>query len=223
MDKEIFQFLTELRSNNNRNWFTANKSRYDRLLHMFAEDVQQLIDRMALFEPALAGLVPKDCIFRIYRDIRFSPDKTPYKTHFGAYIAAYGGRKSEYAGYYLHLEPGGSMLSGGIWCPPPALLKMLRKDIYENVDEIVEIMEKPDFKHVYPEMMGEALKRMPAGYPTDFPHGELLRRKDFCVVSYKPDDFFCSPDWIDRTVADFKLLYPFNRFLNYTVDEFYGK
>ena len=190
MNKELFQFLSELRLHNNREWFQANKPRYDLLHRQFIEVVQELINRMTLFEPELAGLTPKDCIFRIYRDIRFSPDKTPYKTHFGAYIAAYGGRKSEYAGYYLHLEPGASMLAGGVWCPPPALLKLFRKD---------------------------------EGYPSDCPHGELLRRKDFSVVSHKPDDFFLSPDWLDHVVEDFKLLYPFNRFLNYTVNEFYGK
>ena len=134
MNKELFQFLSELRLHNNREWFQANKPRYDLLHRQFIEVVQELINRMTLFEPELAGLTPKDCIFRIYRDIRFSPDKTPYKTHFGAYIAAYGGRKSEYAGYYLHLEPGASMLAGGVWCPPPALLKLFRKDIYENIE-----------------------------------------------------------------------------------------
>ena len=128
MNKELFQFISELRLHNNREWFQANKPRYDLLHRQFIEVVQELINRMTLFEPELAGLTPKDCIFRIYRDIRFSPDKTPYKTHFGAYIAAYGGRKSEYAGYYLHLEPGASMLAGGVWCPPPALLKLFRKD-----------------------------------------------------------------------------------------------
>ena len=115
MNKELFQFLSELRLHNNREWFQANKPRYDLLHRQFIEVVQELINRMTLFEPELAGLTPKDCIFRIYRDIRFSPDKTPYKTHFGAYIAAYGGRKSEYAGYYLHLEPGSAKTFMRIW------------------------------------------------------------------------------------------------------------
>ena len=94
MNKELFQFLSELRLHNNREWFQANKPRYDLLHRQFIEVVQELINRMTLFEPELAGLIPKDCIFRIYRDIRFSPDKTPYKTHFGAYIAAYGAKAS---------------------------------------------------------------------------------------------------------------------------------
>lgn len=181
------------------------------------------MDRIALFDPEIAGLEAKDCLFRIYRDIRFSPDKTPYKIHFAAYMASCGGRGSERAGYYIHLEPGGCLLSGGVWCPPPALLKALRKDIYENIEDFVAIMEKPAFKKTYPTMEGEVLKRMPAGYPSDFKYDEILRHKDFSVVSYKPDEFFFEPDWMDKAVEDFKLLYPFNQFLNYTVDEYLGR
>ena len=157
MNAEIIQFLTELRQNNNREWFQANKSRYDSLRKGFIDEVQQLIDRIALFDPEIAGLEAKDCLFRIYRDIRFSPDKTPYKIHFAAYMASCGGRGSERAGYYIHLEPSGCLLSGGVWCPPPALLKALRKDIYENIEDFVAIMEKPSFKKTYPTMEGEVL------------------------------------------------------------------
>ena len=107
--------------------------------------------------------------------------------------------------------------------PPPALLKALRKDIYENIEDFVAIMEKPAFKKTYPTMEGEVLKRMPAGYPSDFKYDEILRHKDFSVVSYKPDEFFFEPDWMDKAVEDFKLLYPFNQFLNYTVDEYLGR
>ncbi|MBQ8530320.1 MAG: DUF2461 domain-containing protein [Parabacteroides sp.] len=223
MNAEIIQFLKELQVNNNREWFQANKSRYDVLRKNFIENVQLLIDRIGLFDPEVAGLDAKDCLFRIYRDIRFSPDKTPYKRHFAAYIASCGGRGSERGGYYIHLEPGGCMLSGGVWCPPPVLLKMLRKDIYENIEELVEILENPQFKKTYPVMEGEVLKRMPVGYPSDFEYGEILRHKDFCVASYKPDEYFFTPDWLDKVVEDFKLLYPFNRFLNYTVDEYLGR
>ena len=135
MNAEIIQFLTELRQNNNREWFQANKSRYDFLRKVFIDEVQQLIDRIALFDPEIAGLEAKDCLFRIYRDIRFSPDKTPYKIHFAAYMASCGGRGSERAGYYIHLEPGGCLLSGGVWCPPPALLKI--RSYYGLYDKIL--------------------------------------------------------------------------------------
>lgn len=223
MNEQILQFLKELQVNNNRVWFQANKARYDTLRQYFIEEVQDLIHRISLFDPEVAGLDAKDCLFRIYRDIRFSPDKTPYKCHFAAYIASCGGRGSERAGYYIHLQPDGCLLSGGVWCPPPVLLKMLRKDIYENIEELVGIMEEPNFKITYPTMEEEVLKRMPVGYPSDFKYGEILRHKDFCVVSNKPDSFFFSSDWMEKVVADFKLLYPFNRFLNYTVDEYLGR
>ena len=89
-------------------------------------------------------------------------------------MASCGGRGSERGGYYIHLEPGGCLLSGGVWCPPPALLKALRKDIYENIEDFVAIMENPAFKKTYPKMEGEVLKRMPTGYPSDFKYGEIL-------------------------------------------------
>lgn len=222
MNEQIIEYLKELRRHNDREWFMANKGRYDALRQAFVEEVQELIDRVALFDPEIAGLEAKNCLFRIYRDIRFSPDKTPYKTHFAAYIAQ-GGRASEKGGYYIHLEPGRCLLSGGVWCPPSPLLKKLRKDIYDQIEEFVAILEEPAFKATYPALDGETLKRMPAGFPMDSPYGDILKHKDFCVVSYKPDAFFFAEDWIERTVADFKLLYPFNRFLNYTVDEYLGR
>lgn len=222
MNEQIFDFLKELRLNNNRTWFQENKTRFDALRQYFLSEVQDLIDRIALFDPQIAGTEAKSCLFRIYRDIRFSPNKLPYKQHFAAYIAI-GGKNSEYGGYYLHMEPGNSLLSGGIWCPPPALLKMLRKDIYDNMEEFVEILEEPKFKAVYPSLDGEVLKRMPVGFPADAAHGDILRHKDFCVYCSKPDEFFLQKDWMEQAVEDFRLLQPFNRFLNYTVDEYLGK
>ncbi|MDR1097521.1 MAG: DUF2461 domain-containing protein [Tannerella sp.] len=221
--KAFFKFLKELQANNNREWFKANKQRYDALYRDFVETVRQLIAGIATFDPEVAGLDAKNCIYRIYRDIRFSPDKTPYKTHFGAYMTGYGGRTSPYGGYYLHIEPGNSLVSGGVWCPEPALLKRLRHDIYDNVEEFTAIIEDGKFRKVYGELEGDVLKRVPDGFPKDSPCGDLLRHKSFVVSAMKPEQFFCSKDWIDEAVEDFRLLYPFNRFLNYTVGEFFGK
>ena len=111
--KDILTYLTRLRENNNREWFQAHKEEYDRLRPIFIDKVQQLIDRIAQFDDEIAGLEAKSCMYRIYRDIRFSPDKTPYKTYMSAYMAK-GGRKSLRAGYYFHLEPGNCMISGGM-------------------------------------------------------------------------------------------------------------
>jgi uncharacterized protein (TIGR02453 family) len=215
-------FLEELQRNNNRIWFQENKERYDALRQAYIDIVQQLIDRISLFDPEIAGLDAKDCLFRIYRDIRFSPNKLPYKNHFGAYMAP-GGRNSERSGYYFHLEPGNCLISGGLWCPPPKLLKMVRQDIYNHIEEFTEIIEDPSFKAVYPALEGETLKRMPAGYPPDFAYEEILRHKDFCVSASKPDSFFQQKDWMEKTVTCYEKLLPFNRFLNYTVDEYLGR
>jgi len=223
MNKELFGFLSELAAHNDREWFNANKDRYNGLKDIFLAHVQELITQISVFDPEIAGLEAKDCIFRIYRDIRFSPNKIPYKTHFGAYMAKGGGRKSEYGGYYIHLEPGNSFLSGGIYMPPPALLKMLRQDIYDQIEEFEEILNKPAFKKVYGELEGDTLSRMPAGFPVDSPYGYILKHKDFTVLSPKKDSFFEQKNWIEKTVADFKTLQPFNRFLNYTVDNYLGR
>jgi uncharacterized protein (TIGR02453 family) len=223
MNATLFTFLRELRENNNRDWFQRNKKQYDALSKQFVGDVQQLIDRIATFDPEIADLDAKSCVYRIYRDLRFSLDKTPYKTHFGAYMTGYGGRTSPYAGYYVHLEPDNALLSGGVWCPPPPLLKKLRQDIYDNMDEFLGIIENKDFKKVYPELEGELLKRMPAGFPTDCPYDYILKHKDFVVSSMKPESFFCADDWMDRVVDDFRKLQSFNRFLNYTAGEYFGK
>ncbi|OAV69795.1 hypothetical protein Barb4_01607 [Bacteroidales bacterium Barb4] len=221
MNTEILQFLRELSENNNRPWFQAHKERYDILRKAFLEEVQELIGKISLFDPELSGLDAKDCFFRIYRDIRFSPNKIPYKTHFAAYMAR-GGKSSEYAGYYLHLEPDGCLLSGGIWMPPSPLLKMLRQEIYDQADEFTAVLEEPSFKETFPALEGDILSRMPAGFPADSPCGYLLKHKDFCVVSYRPDSFFLQEDWKDKTADVYKKLLPFNQFLNYTVNDYLG-
>lgn len=222
MNAEIIQFLRELQQNNNRPWFQENKERYDALRAGFLDEVEELIRRISLFDPEVAGLQAKDCLFRIYRDTRFSPDKTPYKTYMSAFIAL-GGRKSARGGYYLHLEPDNCLLSGGVWCPEPKLLKKLRQDIYDHIEEFVAIIEDPAFKAIYPTLEGDVLKRMPAGYPVDSPYGYILKHKDFSVVCNKPDAFFSQPDWMDQSIACFEKLLPFNRFLSYTVDEYIGR
>ncbi len=221
MHTDILPFLRELTENNDRVWFQDHKERFDALRHSFAGTVQELINRISRFDPDVAGLEAKDCVFRIYRDIRFSPNKLPYKNYFSAYIAK-GGRKSLYGGYYFHVEPGNILLSGGIWMPEPKLLKMLRQDIYDQIDEFTAILENPAFKQVFPALEGEALTRMPAGFPADSPYGDILRHKDFCVMSTQPDCFLSGADWLDRAAETFRLLLPFNRFLNYTVEEYLG-
>jgi uncharacterized protein (TIGR02453 family) len=222
MITKILDFLRELTANNNREWFNENKDRYNVLKDKHTVIVQEIIDRLSLYDIELSGLAAKDCIFRIYRDVRFSPNKLPYKTHFGAYMCTEGGRNSRRSGYYLHLEPDACVLSGGLWMPEPKLLKRVRQDIYDHVEEFVEIIDNPDFKAVYPEIDGGMLKRVPLGFPPDFQYEHLLKYKDYCLTKSVPDEFFADEEWMQKAVDIFRLQIPFHRFLNCTVDDFMG-
>ncbi|MDR0537679.1 MAG: DUF2461 domain-containing protein [Tannerellaceae bacterium] len=223
MIAEILNYLRDLSQNNNREWFNANKGRYNELKEAHTGIIQEIIDRLSKNDSELAHLQAKDCLFRIHRDIRFSPNKLPYKTYFGAYICAGGGRKSPRSGYYLHLEPDNCLLSGGLWMPEPKLLRRLRQDIYDHIDEFLGILERPSFKAVYPGLDGEMLKRVPSNFPFNFEYEHLLRYKDYCITTKKPDSFFDDPEWISHAIDIFSLQIPFHRFLNYTVDELNGK
>lgn len=216
--EEILAFLKELRENNNREWFNANKERYNRCRLQMEKIATELIQKITVFDEDIKGVEAKDCMFRIYRDVRFSSDKSPYKCHFGTYIAAGGGRKSRKGGYYVHIEPGSCFLSGGIYCPEPALLKRLRQDIYENIEEFTGIIRNKEFMKEFPTMFGEKLKKVPAPFPADFPEAELLKYKNYSPEGIKPDAFFTQGNVVDKMAKVFEKLYPFNRFVNYTVD-----
>lgn len=215
--REIYRFLEELKQNNNREWFNANKDRYLAVKAKHEAFVNRLIPALAKVDPEVDGLMARDCIFRIYRDVRFSPNKEPYKTHIGAYMVK-GGKKSPRAGYYVHIEPGNSLLSGGIWCPEPSLLKALRKDVYDNIDEFMGIIRDKKFQKYYT-LDGEKLKTVPQPFPKDFPEGEMLKYKSYTVTNNIPDTFLERDDAIEQTVERFALMKPFNHFLNYTVEE----
>lgn len=216
--KEVLDFLSRLRINNDRAWFNENKKEYQQLRDRFAVTVDNLIREIASFDEELAGVSATDCMYRIYRDIRFSADKTPYKTYFSAYLAR-GGRKSIRSGYYIHIEPGNCLLGGGLWCPEPPLLKRVRQDIYDHSDEFTAIVGKKEFRNLYT-FEGERLKTVPRPFPKDVPGGEWLKYKDYSVYAAKEDGFFDRTDWITQAVNDFRKLYPYNVFMNYTVDEF---
>ncbi|WP_251622038.1 DUF2461 domain-containing protein [Odoribacter lunatus] len=217
--ERIFTFLRELRQHNNREWFNEHKPEFLVLKMEFEKWVQQLIDKIAEFDEELSRLEAKDCVYRIYRDTRFSPDKTPYKTHMAAYMCAPRGRSSDRAGYYVHLEPDNCLLGGGLYCPEPALLKRVRQDIYDNIEEFTGILRDKEFAKEFGELDREdMLKKVPAPFPADFPEGDLLKRKHYDIISRKPDDFFKGEEAINRITDVFRVMVPFHRFLNYTVD-----
>lgn len=217
MSNVIFNFLSELKKNNNREWFTANKKKYESARQEFNTMIETLIPALAAKDPQLSNLQVKDTVFRIYRDIRFSKDKTPYKTQMGAYIAP-GGRKSIYAGYYVHIEPDGSFLAGGSYCPQGPQLKKIRSEIYYNANEFKDIIESKNFKKVFGELHGSKLVRPPVGFPKDFADIDLLKFKDFTVIHYVSDDFFQNSKFVQNSLEVFTEMKKLNDFLNRAID-----
>ncbi len=210
---QVVQFLQELSENNNREWFQKNKKRYDesREKVLFITDV--LINEIRKFDSEIPLLEPKDCLFRIFRDVRFSHDKSPYKSNFGSFIAK-GGRKSSYAGYYFHIEPEGSFIGGGIYMPAAESLKAIRDYIAENGEEFSGLINNAKFKKVFPEMMDDKLKTAPKGYSPDHEFIDLLRYKSFAFSSRISLSEILADTYIEQLVHSFKILQPVNRFLN---------
>jgi uncharacterized protein (TIGR02453 family) len=215
----VYDFLRKLASNNNREWFNGHRNEYEDARLEFEKLVAAVIERISLFDETIRGVQVKDCTYRIYRDTRFSPDKTPYKVHLGAYINAKG-KKSDHCGYYVHVEPGGSLLAGGSYCPSPKLLKALRQAVYDNMDEYRSIVEDPEFRRYFDRIGYNFVKTAPKGFPKDFEYIDYLKCKEYCCDYVVPDSFFTSPDMLDRIGDVFRQLKRFSDFINYTIDEF---
>lgn len=214
----ILDFLKLLATNNNREWFQQHKSDYLRAQADFEDLLGAVIARISSFDESIAHVRPGECTYRIYRDTRFSPDKTPYKNHIGGYINARG-KKSNHCGYYIHLEPGNCMLAGGSWCMPPAMLKAVRQSVCDNIDAYRSIVEDEAFRKYFP-VIGESwLKTLPKGFPKDFPFPQYIQCKDYTVAYRVPDSFFESPDFMDEIARVFMQLKRFADFTNETIDE----
>jgi uncharacterized protein (TIGR02453 family) len=211
MDK-VLQFLEELSSNNNREWFQKNKAWYEesRDKVLFLTDV--LINEIGRFDPEIRGLQPKDAMFRIFRDVRFSGDKRPYKTNFGSFICK-GGRKSSNPGYYFHLEPGGCFVAGGIYMPGAEELRAVRNYLADHADEFLEITEDPAFKDLFPELYDDKLKTPPKGFPKEHEHIELLKYKSFIYSKTFSNKEVKGEDYVEKMVEAFETLHPLNSFL----------
>ena len=219
MISDILSFLTELKKNNNRDWFTSNKSWYEKVKKDFENIVLKLIQEVSLFDPDIGYPDPKKCIFRIYRDVRFSKDKSPFKTNFGGFIVK-GGRNSGNAGYYLHLEPGESMIAGGAYMPESNILRNIRMDICHRTNEFLDIINEKSFVKTFGELEGEKLKKIPKGFPEDFAYPEIIKYKSYTVlVPLKKEDLNKSDDVIIKMTADiFSTMHPFINFLNQAID-----
>ena len=216
--QEVLNFLSELKENNNKEWFDQNRNRYETSRKKVLFLTELVIHEIAKFDPEIGVPDPKNCVFRIFRDVRFATDKTPYKTNMGSYIAQRG-RKSINAGYYIHIEPGGSFVGGGSYCPPAEALKAIRTEIFDNPEDFKKLIRNESFLKVYPEMYDDKLKTAPKGFPKDFPEIDLLKYKSFAFTSRLDDSVVTSEVYLDKIVGALKELSPVNRFLNTAIDK----
>lgn len=228
--QRILQFLKDVAANNNRPWFQSHKDEYNAVRQDFEAGVAQLIGRIADFDDSVAHLSVKDCTYRFYRDTRFSPDKSPYKRHLGAYISAKG-KKSLHGGYYIHLEPDGCLVACGSYWLPTNILTSCRNEMMGNEEEWLRCVENPDFQKYFgaPETASweskqgfglERLKTCPAGFPKDYPHLRYLRQKDYCCWRRVSDTFFSGDKWIQKVVPLFLAAKPMMDFVNNVIDDY---
>lgn len=210
--KEILSFLNGLQKNNTREWMEANKSKYLNSKQQFEEIISSLIDNISSFDPHIIGTEPKKCIFRLHRDVRFSKDKRPYKENMGGFINKEG-RKGMDGGYYIHIQPGQSMLAGGIYMPPPDILKKIRQEIDYNPDGLIKFMNSSDYKEYFGSFEGDKLKKAPKGYSPDHPNIELLKLKYYIIVHRIEDAELLKVDFLDNATQIFKAMLPLNNYL----------
>ena len=214
ISKSTLRFLSDLKLNNNRDWFARNRKAYDEARNNFEVFVQALIDEHVKFDPIHKGLEAKSCVFRINRDTRFARDKSVYKTNLGAFMVR-GGKKNgdRFPGYYFHIEPGSSFVAGGAYVPPAPWLNAIREKIDENADGLIRIINSKDFKKYFGGLDGEKLKTAPKGYPRDHPHIELLKFKSFLAYKSISDRELTSEGCFNLAVSTFRAMKPLHDFL----------
>lgn len=219
LSSSTFKFLRDLKKNNNRDWFNANKLRYEEAKKDFEQFINPLIASIGKFDKDIRGLEAKDCVFRIYRDVRFSKDKSPYKTHFGAHIVA-GGKKNEMhrAGYYIHISPGDCFMAGGAYTPPADWMNAIRKEIRYNAKELKKVLNRKEFKKYFGKIEGEKLSRPPKGYEKNHPEIELLKHKSLLAVHKLKDEQVLEKSFLTHCSKVFQALYPFDKYLNQSMD-----
>ncbi|RXK87517.1 DUF2461 domain-containing protein [Chlorobaculum sp. 24CR] len=219
--KPTLDFLAELKTHNNREWFEASRPRYQEAAADFFDTVARFIHALASFDPAIAEVMPdpKSCIMRLYRDVRFSKDKTPYKTGLFAYVSK-GGRKGPLAGYYLHLEPGNSFGGGGLYLPEAAVLAQTRQAIDTRFDEWNALVTAPALLAAFPDgvLPSGALKRAPKSYDETNPAIEWLRYKGYFTQRFFSDAEVLTTDFADRLGDCCRAVMPMVTFLNSAIE-----
>ncbi|MBQ6209857.1 MAG: DUF2461 domain-containing protein [Prevotella sp.] len=229
--KRILDFLRDIAANNNRPWFQEHKAEYTACKNDYERDIAQAIIRLSEFDDEVAHLQVKDCVYRFYRDTRFSEDKSPYKRHLGAYICAKG-KKALRGGYYIHVEPGNCLLATGSYWLPTNILTSCRNEIMGNIDVWREAVENKQFVEYFgrpnegtweqsDKGFGlDSLKTCPSGFPRDYEFIQYLRMKDYCCWKRVPDDFFNGDDWYDEAITIFKTAKPMMDFMNAVIDDY---
>jgi uncharacterized protein (TIGR02453 family) len=211
--EKVIPFLTGLRENNNREWFQANKPQYEAAKAEVEAFVNLVIPEIARFDPAIRLVSAKDCMFRIFRDVRFAKDKSPYKVNMGAWITR-AGRKSPGPGYYLHIQPGESFLAGGVYMPMPDQLKRIRQEIYYNADEFKSILNHKGFRKYFDGISEmDKQKLAPRDFPKDFPDIDLLKHKYYTVSHPIADKKIMDPGFKSYVVTVFEAMKPLQEFL----------
>lgn len=214
--KRVFEFLDALQQNNNKAWFDANKTWYSEVKNYFDGFVTELIERIENFDDSIYGLNVSDCTYRIYRDVRFSKDKTPYKTHFCAYVCPKG-KKSGFGGYYFHLEAesgnyiGTNLLGTGVVCMPNPVIRSIREDVYSLYNEFEDIVtHSGDFRLD----MSSKMKVSPKDFPKDCEAREYLKLRDFLLSKTISRDFVLADNLAERLAMEFEKTKRFNDFIN---------
>jgi uncharacterized protein (TIGR02453 family) len=218
---QTLTFIRQLKKNNNKPWFDAHRKQYEAARIDFSNFIQLVIDAVAKKDPSITGLTSKDCMFRINRDIRFSKDKSPYKTNFGAIIKP-GGRNSIFAGYYFHCAPGNSFAGGGLWMPEAKELKKLRQEVDYNADEFEGLIREKNFRKIYGDLyQGDdvRLSSVPKGYEKDHALIRYLKLKSFIAETPISDEELTSSSLHKKTVAAYAALQPMISFINRAVRE----
>lgn len=213
------QFLKDLEKNNDKSWFDVNRPRYEVAREAFLESVDAMIKAIAVFEPTIGEQTAKQTVFRINRDVRFSKDKRPYKNNMSAYFNA-AGKKSNLAGYYVHIEPGKSFLAAGVWMPEAAVLSKIRQEVDYNFDEWKGILKGATFKKLFPTGINadDKLQRPPKGYDENNPAIETLKLKSFIGSRSFSDAEVMQKDFIKELGKTFKALKPMVDFINRSLD-----
>ena len=216
--KKVFGFINNLDQNNNREWFADNKDKYLAAKADFDDFVDIVGKQLEVIDSNFRYSQAKDYTFRIYRDVRFSKNKMPYKNHFGAFIAN-GGRKSINAGYYFHIEPNASFIGGGLYRPQKEVLKAMRQEIYYSHKDLEKIVLKDNFRKYYPEFMPDKLKKGPKDFPKDCDAIEWLKYKSIAVSHAITNEEVVSDSFAKDVINGFKILTPMNDFINNAVRE----